>query len=67
VPIDFAGGTVVHINAGMAGLVLALVVGKRLGFGKVAMRPAQRAADHDRRRPAVVRLVRLQRRLRAWR
>jgi Amt family ammonium transporter len=39
VPIDFAGGTVVHINAGMAGLVLAIVVGKRLGFGKVAMRP----------------------------
>ena len=38
-PIDFAGGTVVHINAGMAGLVLALVVGKRLGFGKQAMRP----------------------------
>ena len=38
-PIDFAGGTVVHINAGMAGLVLALVVGNRLGFGKVAMRP----------------------------
>ncbi|MCA0178066.1 MAG: ammonium transporter [Actinobacteria bacterium] len=39
VPIDFAGGTVVHINAGMAGLVLALIVGKRLGFGKQAMRP----------------------------
>jgi ammonium transporter, Amt family len=38
-PIDFAGGTVVHINAGAAGLALALVVGKRLGFGKVAMRP----------------------------
>ena len=38
-PIDFAGGTVVHINAGMAGLVLALVIGKRVGFGKVAMRP----------------------------
>lgn len=38
-PIDFAGGTVVHINAGMAGLVLALIVGKRLGFGKSAMRP----------------------------
>ncbi|MBB2985265.1 ammonium transporter [Terracoccus luteus] len=38
-PIDFAGGTVVHINAGIAGLVLALVVGKRLGFGKVPMRP----------------------------
>jgi ammonium transporter, Amt family len=38
-PIDFAGGTVVHINAGMAALVLALVIGKRVGFGKVAMRP----------------------------
>ncbi len=38
-PIDFAGGTVVHINAGMAGLVLALIVGKRKGFGSTAMRP----------------------------
>ena len=34
VPIDYAGGTVVHINAGMAGLVLALIIGKRVGFGK---------------------------------
>ncbi|MCF8569518.1 ammonium transporter [Gordonia sp. HY002] len=39
VPIDFAGGTVVHINAGMAGLVLALVVGRRRGFGRTAYRP----------------------------
>jgi len=38
-PIDFAGGTVVHINAGVAGLVLALVIGKRKGFGKEPMRP----------------------------
>lgn len=38
-PIDFAGGTVVHINAGMAGLVLALIVGPRLGFGKDPMKP----------------------------
>jgi ammonium transporter, Amt family len=38
-PIDFAGGTVVHINAGIAGLVLAVIVGKRLGFGKIPMRP----------------------------
>jgi Amt family ammonium transporter len=38
-PIDFAGGTVVHINAGVAALVLALVVGKRKGFGKEPMRP----------------------------
>ena len=37
--IDFAGGTVVHINAGMAGLILALILGKRKGFGKD---PAQR-------------------------
>jgi Amt family ammonium transporter len=37
--IDFAGGTAVHINAGAAGLALALVLGKRIGFGKEAMRP----------------------------
>ena len=37
--LDFAGGTVVHINAGIAGLVGALVVGKRTGYGKVAMPP----------------------------
>ena len=38
-PIDFAGGTVVHINAGIAALVLALVIGKRKAFGTEAMRP----------------------------
>ncbi|BBX17492.1 ammonium transporter [Mycolicibacterium duvalii] len=38
-PIDFAGGTVVHINAGMAALVLALLLGKRTGFGRTAFRP----------------------------
>ena len=32
--LDFAGGTVVHINAGIAGLVGALVIGKRIGYGK---------------------------------
>ena len=37
--LDFAGGTVVHINAGIAGLVGALVLGKRLGYGKEAMAP----------------------------
>jgi Amt family ammonium transporter len=37
--LDFAGGTVVHINAGVAGLVCALFVGKRNGYGKVAMAP----------------------------
>ncbi len=37
--LDFAGGTVVHINAGVAGLVAALVLGKRVGFGKENMAP----------------------------
>ncbi len=37
--LDFAGGTVVHINAGIAGLVAAIVLGKRKGYGKTAMPP----------------------------
>jgi ammonium transporter, Amt family len=37
--LDFAGGTVVHINAGIAGLVGALILGPRLGYGKEAMPP----------------------------
>ncbi|MEO7774083.1 MAG: ammonium transporter, partial [Steroidobacteraceae bacterium] len=37
--LDFAGGTVVHINAGIAGLVGCLVVGKRMGYGTTAMPP----------------------------
>jgi Amt family ammonium transporter len=37
--IDFAGGTAVHINAGAAGLALAIVLGKRRGFGRDPMRP----------------------------
>ncbi len=37
--LDFAGGTVVHINAGVAGLVGAYMVGKRLGYGKEALTP----------------------------
>ncbi|HEX6246599.1 MAG TPA: ammonium transporter [Nocardioidaceae bacterium] len=39
IPVDYAGGTVVHINAGMAALVLVLVLGARRGFGKDVMRP----------------------------
>ncbi len=38
--LDFAGGNVVHINAGVAGLVLALVLGKRKGYGKNPMIPS---------------------------
>ncbi len=37
--LDFAGGTVVHINAGVAGLVGAIMLGKRVGFGKEPMAP----------------------------
>ena len=37
--LDFAGGTVVHINAAMAGLVGAFVIGKRIGYGKEAFMP----------------------------
>ncbi len=38
--LDFAGGTVVHINAGVAGLVLAYMLGKRIGYGTEAMFPS---------------------------
>ncbi len=37
--LDFAGGTVVHINAGVAGLVGAFVIGKRIGYGKESLTP----------------------------
>src|SRR5882672_3735516 len=37
--LDFAGGTVVHINSGVAGLVGAILIGKRLGYGKEVMAP----------------------------
>jgi Amt family ammonium transporter len=37
--LDFAGGTVVHINAGIAGLASCIVLGKRVGYGKEAMPP----------------------------
>ena len=37
--LDFAGGTVVHINAGIAGLVGAILIGRRVGYGKTAMAP----------------------------
>ncbi len=37
--LDFAGGTVVHMNGGLAGLVLAILLGKRKGYGKIAFKP----------------------------
>ncbi len=57
--LDFAGGTVVHINAGVAGLMCAICLGKR----KDTRPRPQHGADPDRRLAAVGRLVRLQRRL----
>ncbi len=60
--IDFAGGTAVHINAGAAGLVLAIILGKRKGWPTHADAAAQPAVRDARRRSAVVRLVRVQRR-----
>ena len=62
-PIDYAGGTVVHINAGVAGLVLVLLDRQADRLRQGADASAQPDADHDRCRAAVVRLVRLQRRL----
>ena len=37
--MDFAGGTVVHINAGVAGFVVAMLLGKRKGYGTIAIKP----------------------------
>ncbi len=37
--LDFAGGTVIHITSGWSGLVIALMLGRRLGYGKVPMEP----------------------------
>ena len=61
--LDFAGGTVVHINAGVAGLVCALVLGKRTRLRHREHGAAQPGLLGDRRLAAVGRLVRLQRRL----
>jgi len=57
---DFAGGTVVHINAAMAGVALAWVAGRRKGWPDAADGTAQRAIHRPRRGDPVVRLVRVQ-------
>ena len=67
--LDFAGGTVVHINAGIAALAAALVVGNRQGYGNqhASLHSPQPAHDHPGGRAPVVRLVRVQRRQRPGR
>ena len=59
--LDFAGGTVVHINAGIAGLVGALMIGKRVGYGTASMAPHNVPMVMIGSSPAVGGLVRLQR------
>ncbi len=59
--LDFAGGTVVHINAGIAGLVCCLVLGKRVGYGRKSMAPHNLTLTLIGGADAVGRLVRLQR------
>ncbi len=61
--IDFAGGSVVHINSGIAGFVGCLIVGKRIGFGRDVMAPHSLVMSFIGATPLVVRLVRLQRRI----
>jgi hypothetical protein len=61
--LDFAGGTAIHVNAGIAALACVLVLGKRKGWPQRGSPAALDAAGHDRHRHPVVRLVRLQRRL----
>ena len=65
--LDFAGGTVVHVNAGVAALVAALVLGKRRDYPSSQLLPHNVPFTLLGAGPAVVRMVRLQRRQRARR
>ncbi len=60
--MDFAGGTVVHMSSGWSGLTLALIIGKRLGWGKTHFAPHSTVLTFIGASPALGRLVRVQRR-----
>ncbi len=64
--LDFAGGTVVHINAGVSALVAALILGNRKGYPKRTNGSPQSDTDHDRYRTALGWLVRLLRWVPNW-
>ena len=61
--LDFAGGAVVHMNAGAAAVAMVILLGVRSGYPETPMRPAQPALDRARHRHPLVRMGRLQRRL----
>ncbi len=61
--LDFAGGLVVHLSAGVGGLVAAKVIGRRHGYGSENLSPFDLSLAVDRHRIVVGRLVRLQRRV----
>ena len=58
--LDFAGGTVIHILAGVGALSAAMIVGKRKGYRKEPILSPQPYHDHDRGSDPLVRMVRLQ-------
>src|SRR4051812_7738958 len=58
--LDFAGGTVVHINSGIAGLVGAYLIGKRIGYGRGSQPPPQLTPANNRGGPVWARRVRVQ-------
>lgn len=55
--LDFAGGAVVHVNAGAAGLACACYLGRRTGYGREPFQPYNLGLDHAGLQPAVDWLV----------
>lgn len=55
--LDFAGGTVIHVTSGWSGLVIALMLGRRLGYGKIPMEPHNLTLICTRSRSTMVWMV----------